>query len=396
MTDAGRIGADVSPDAHQRTLDIYERRAADWRGRRQPEVADARQFADDLRAVAPTGQVVDLGCGPGWHLPELPDGAIGLDGARAMLHLAADAAPGAPLVHADLRRLPFADRSLAGAWADRSYVHVARTSAPMAWWDLHRCLQVDALVYLRLFGGDEEHAPFADDDLPGRSFSAWPPELLDAILEGAGFGIDLREHRETPGLDQLVVWLRRQRTLADTVGPGMRLLLVGLNPSLVAADAGVGFHRPGNRAWPALLAAGLATVDRDPRRLLVENRIGMTDLVKRATARADELTADEYRHGLGRLERMCRWLQPAAVCVVGISGWRAATGEAASPGRQERRVGGRPVYLMPNPSGANAHVQLPGLVEHLAAAAELADGSAAELADGSARELADQPDQRRG
>lgn len=383
MTDRAGVAATSEVDAHRRTLEVYDRRAAEWQRRRGPELDDVRQFARELTPAAPGGPVVDLGCGPGWHLPELLGGAIGLDGAAAMLGLAATTAPGTPLVHADLRALPFADRSLAAAWADRSYVHLARTALPMAWWDLHRALRVEAPVYLRLFGGDREHSTFADDDVPGRSFSAWPVELLEAVVEGAGFGVELLEHRESEGLTQLVLWLRRRRTLADTVGPGMRLLLVGLNPSLVAADAGVGFHRPGNRAWPALLAAGLASSDRDPRRLLVDHGIGMTDLVKRATPRAQELDSVEYRDGLDRLERLCAWLRPAAVCVVGLTGWRAATGEASAAGLQPRRLGGRPVYLMPNPSGANAHVQLDELVAHLVAARELADRAADELADRS-------------
>ncbi len=388
--------AGTSVDPHRRTLEVYDRAAAEWQARRHPEYGDVRQFNRELIRAAPDHRVADLGCGPGWHLPELPTGAVGLDGAAAMLGLAAVAAPAAPLVQADLRSLPFADRSLTAAWADRSYVHLARSAVPLAWWDLHRALRVGAPVYLRLFGGDQEHAHFAEDDVPGRSFSTWPLDLLRAVVEGAGFGVELVERRESDGFEQMVLWLRRRRTLADTVGPRMQLLLVGLNPSLVAADAGVGFHRPGNRAWPALLAAGLASSDRDPRRLLVDHRIGMTDLVKRATPRADELTGDEYRAGLARLELLCRWLRPAAVCVVGLTGWRAATGAAATAGPQARRLGGRPVYLMPNPSGANAHVQLDDLVAHLVAARELADASARELADTSARELAGRSGEGRG
>ena len=154
----------------------------------------------------------------------------------------------------------------------------------------------------------------------------------------------------------------------------MRLLLVGLNPSLVAADAGVGFARPGNRAWPALLRAGLATVDRDPLDLLVRHRIGMSDLVKRASPRAGELTATDYSHGVARLDALCSWLRPGAVCVLGLTGWRAAVDPRATVGVQEHRLGGRPVYLMPNPSGANAHVQVDDLVEHLRAALACAEG----------------------
>jgi TDG/mug DNA glycosylase family protein len=157
----------------------------------------------------------------------------------------------------------------------------------------------------------------------------------------------------------------RARTLADVVGPDMRLLMVGLNPSLFSADAGVGYARPGNRFWPALRAAGLTTTDRDARHLLTVDGLGMTDVVKRATVGAKELAADDYRRGMGRVERLTRWLQPGAVCMVGLSGWRAAVNPKAVAGVQPDLFGGRPLYVMPSTSGLNAHTQLPALVGHL-------------------------------
>ena len=152
----------------------------------------------------------------------------------------------------------------------------------------------------------------------------------------------------------------------------MRLLVCGLNPSLYAADAGVGFARPGNRFWPAMLAAGLATVDRSPDHLLRDHGIGMTDLVKRATVAADELSAAEYRAGLARVERLAAWLRPAAVCFVGLAGWRAAVDRRAVPGTQPGGLAGVPVYLMPSTSGLNAAYPLASLVDDLRAAAGLA------------------------
>jgi TDG/mug DNA glycosylase family protein len=171
----------------------------------------------------------------------------------------------------------------------------------------------------------------------------------------------------TPGNTRRV---RRERTLPSYVAPGLRLLVCGLNPSLYAADAGVGFARPGNRFWPAMLAAGLASVDRDPVDLLTNHHVGMTDLVKRATPRASELGRDEYEDGVQRLDRLSAWLEPRVVCVVGLSGWRRVLDRAAQPGWQARGVGGRPAYLMPNPSGVNAHSTVGTLVKHLKAAAE--------------------------
>lgn len=153
--------------------------------------------------------------------------------------------------------------------------------------------------------------------------------------------------------------------LADTVGPGMRLLIVGLNPSIMSAERQVGFVRPGNRFWPAALRAGIVTCDRDPDHALVHDRVGMTNLVARATRRADELSPGEFRDSLPRLDDLCARFQPEAVCVVGITGWRHATGnKTASLGWQKQRLGGRPVYVMPNPSGLNAHTNIGDLVAH--------------------------------
>jgi TDG/mug DNA glycosylase family protein len=101
--------------------------------------------------------------------------------------------------------------------------------------------------------------------------------------------------------------------------------------------------------------------------------MGMTDLVKRATVVASELTTDEYRHGVARVERLCAWLRPGAVCIVGLAGWRSAVDRAAVAGVQERCLAGTAVYLMPSTSGLNAHARVDDLADHLRAAAALAD-----------------------
>jgi TDG/mug DNA glycosylase family protein len=216
---------------------------------------------------------------------------------------------------------------------------------PLRLADLHRSLGVDATVELS-FGPDVA------------------PQRVSDVVVGAGFRID--------GIRAGVVQATRLRTLPDTVGPDMRLLVCGLNPSLHAADAGVGFVTPGNRFWPAALAAGLVSRDRDPRDALVRHGVGMTDLVKRATPRADALSRDEYRAGVERLDRLCAWLQPEAVCVVGLAGWRAAVDRKAVAGQQPDDLGGRPVYVMPSTSGLNAATRLAALTEHLLAASHLA------------------------
>ena len=159
----------------------------------------------------------------------------------------------------------------------------------------------DAPVELTLFRGDDEgRGIFPDDDFPGRWFSTWTDERLHDVIHGAGFTLDDLEVRR-PGRGEQGFRVRMHARAArspTSSAPGMRLLVSGLNPSVHAADAGVGYVTAGNRFWPAALAAGLVTRDRDPRHALRHHGIGMTDLVKRATPRADALTRDEYRAGV--------------------------------------------------------------------------------------------------
>lgn len=224
------------------------------------------------------------------------------------------------------------------------------TELPLVLWRLHQQLEVDERTEVLSFD---------------RRATTEPPTLLELVFEGGGFvGVTADETAR-----RRRVTATRARTLADTVGPGMALLCVGLNPSVRAADAGVGFVTPGNRFWPAALAAGLVSVDRDPLHALQHHRIGMTDVVKRATPRADALTAAEYQHGMVRLDALCALLEPEVVCFVGLSGWRAAVDRHAAVGWQDRPVGGRPAFVMHNPSGLNAHVQVDDLARQLTQAA---------------------------
>ncbi|HYF45999.1 MAG TPA: uracil-DNA glycosylase family protein, partial [Acidimicrobiales bacterium] len=313
------------------TRAVYEARADDWARQRGPRHVER---AEALAARAAEGVLADLGCGPGWHLPHLGPRALAVDGAQAMLRLVPQRAP-APRVQADLAALPFRRGGLGGAWAAKSYVHLRRSDVPLALADLHRSLTVDGPVDLTFFGGDAEHHAFETDDFAGRRFSLWPERMLSDVLVGAGFHVDELVVEEHPDVvPNLLVAARRARTLPDTVGPGMRLLVCGLNPSVYSADAGMGFARPGNRYWPAALAAGIVSRDRDTRHALVHHGVGMTDLVKRATPRADELSADEYRAGVERVRRLVEWLQPRAVVMVGLSGWRTAVDRKAVAGEQ--------------------------------------------------------------
>jgi double-stranded uracil-DNA glycosylase len=218
---------------------------------------------------------------------------------------------------------------------------------PMALANLHRSTAVGDLVSLDARRGDDE-------------------EMRDVVV-GAGFAVEAVEVEE----EWIRVWGRRARTLADTLGPGMRLLVCGLNPSLYAADAGIGYARPGNRFWPAARAAGLVERDRDAIDALVRHGVGMTDLVKRATTGAAELSVPEYREGSARVERLVRRLRPGAVCFVGLAGWRAAVDRHARAGEQPDGFGGVPAYVMPSTSGANARTPVDELAAHLRAAAAL-------------------------
>ena len=186
---------------------------------------------------------------------------------------------------------------------------------------------------------------------------SWTSDRIHDLLVGAGF-----EHDATCSTST------RAATLADTVGPDMRLLVCGLNPSVVAADAGYGFAGPTNRFWKAAVAAGVTDRPADPYRALVVHGVGMTDLVKRATPRSAELDASEYRAGAERVRRLVAWLRPDAIAFVGLEGWRAAVSRTARPGWQSDGFAGAPAYVLPSTSGLNARARLEELAGHLRSA----------------------------
>ena len=192
----------------------------------------------------------------------------------------------------------------------------------------------------------------------GYPAAAPPPAELVA---GAGFGVE--SARPTSG--RWVIDARRDRTLPDFVDAGMRVLVCGLNPSLVAADAGFGYAGATNRFWPAAVAAGLTAHPRQPLAGLAEDGMGMTDLVKRATPNADGLTPAEYRAGAERVARLVEWLRPGVVLFVGLVGWRAAIDRRARPGPQPSPFGGVPAYVMPSTSGRNARTTPAQLADHM-------------------------------
>lgn len=352
-------------DHHRATRTVYEENAEAWTNRTIPQhrdLASELMTAMETSADEATGSgVLDLGCGPGWHLPMLGTATTGLDLSLEMLRLAGDRHPQSPLVQADLAALPFARASFGGVWASRTLVHLARHEVPAALADLHRVIAPGGFLAAVIFPGDEELAHSPGDTFPGRYFSYWNPTHAGAVFAAAGF-----EALSFEATDKLIAVLaRRTHTLPDFVGADMNLLICGLNPSPSSADAGVGFFRAGNRFWPAALAAGIVSVDRDPLHALRHHHIGMTDLVKRPTRRADELSADEYRAGAVRVADMAYWLQPDAICMVGLAGWRVAVDRKADRGWQPLLLGDRPVYVMPSTSGLNAHDTVDSLTDHL-------------------------------
>lgn len=150
------------------------------------------------------------------------------------------------------------------------------------------------------------------------------------------------------------------RAVPDLVGPGLRVLLVGINPSLWSGWSGYHFGRPSNRLWRTLFEAGLTPrllVPEDTEALLAAG-IGITNVVNRATARADELTDDELRAGVPRLAATVRRWRPARVAVLGVTAYRVAFARPkAVVGPQEESLEGAEVWVLPNPSGLNAHYQ---------------------------------------
>ncbi len=138
----------------------------------------------------------------------------------------------------------------------------------------------------------------------------------------------------------------------------LRLLFVGINPGLVSAATGLHFARRGNRFYPALRAAGLIDSD-DPAAgstRLAERGVGITNLVARATARADQVDPAELIAGAARIEALVLARRPSVVAFAGITSYRAAySRRGARPGRQDEEIGGAEVWVVPNPSGLNAH-----------------------------------------
>ncbi|WP_308416683.1 G/U mismatch-specific DNA glycosylase [Streptomyces sp. AJS327] len=147
---------------------------------------------------------------------------------------------------------------------------------------------------------------------------------------------------------------------------GLSVLFCGINPGLTSAATRHHFARPGNRFWPALHHSGFTPrqLRPDEERELLSYGLGITNVVERATARAGELGGAELRAGGRALEEKVRGARPRWLAVLGVTAYRTAFGErGAVVGRQERTIGGCGVWVLPNPSGLNAHWRPPELAE---------------------------------
>jgi TDG/mug DNA glycosylase family protein len=156
------------------------------------------------------------------------------------------------------------------------------------------------------------------------------------------------------------------RTIADLVGPGLRVLFSGINPSLYSAATGHHFARPGNRFWPALHRSGFTARLLHPSEQfeLPAAGLGITNVVARATARADELTPAELVEGGAILRALVERWRPRYLAVLGVTAYRTAFDRRrAVIGPQPEALGGVPVWVLPNPSGLNAAWTTPRLTE---------------------------------
>jgi TDG/mug DNA glycosylase family protein len=257
---------------------------------------------------------------------------------------------------------------------------VPSSQLPAALAELHRVLRPGARVRLSL-ANLEALAPTArerdrglaarrggEPRFRGRLFVARDARGWRDLFEGAGFSaIELH-----PGHEEFWLWLsaRRARSLADSLAPGLRLLVCGLNPSPVAAAAGMPFAGANNRFWPAAVRAGLVARERDLRDALAHG-VGFTDLVKRTTPASRVLSRAEYVRGAERVARLVRTWEPRAVIFVGLEGVRRALDPRAQPGVLRGGFAGRPAYWVPSSSGRNAATSLAALATHLRRAERL-------------------------
>jgi TDG/mug DNA glycosylase family protein len=194
-------------------------------------------------------------------------------------------------------------------------------------------------------------------------------------------GLRFSEHRVSlltvpwkPTKQQLLA--AEGKTVRDVIAPGLRVLFCGINPGLYTAAVGHHFARPGNRFWPALFAGGFTDRLLSPfdERELLQQGYGVTNVVMRTTATADQLSREELREGGKQLTRKVRRYRPRVLAILGLGAYRAAFERPkAIIGRQEETIGETIVWVLPNPSGLNAHYQAKDLARLFAELKEVSD-----------------------
>jgi TDG/mug DNA glycosylase family protein len=159
-----------------------------------------------------------------------------------------------------------------------------------------------------------------------------------------------------PSREQLLASVGK--SIPDLIAPNLKVLFCGINPGLYSGATGHHFARPGNRFWPALFAAGFTSRQLSPHEKgeLLAAGYGITNLVRRTTLAAAELTRDEYVKGAVALERKVNKYRPRVVAFLGIGAYRDGFDRPkAQLGRQAETIGGATIWVLPNPSGLNAH-----------------------------------------
>jgi TDG/mug DNA glycosylase family protein len=183
------------------------------------------------------------------------------------------------------------------------------------------------------------------------------------------------------GFTQAELQTFRNASVPDLVGPELKLLFVGINPGLWTAATQTHFAHPGNRFYPALRLAGIVDRDLDrgrpmtdqDRAYLITRGIGITNLVNRATVRASELAPTELTAGRTRLEEFVALHHPVIVAIAGVTAYRVAFGRPkAKEGEQADPLAGARIWVVPNPSGLNAHATIASLAEAYAKPARIA------------------------
>jgi TDG/mug DNA glycosylase family protein len=175
-----------------------------------------------------------------------------------------------------------------------------------------------------------------------------------------------QSHREIamPNPTRAELLAAADKTVTDVIAPDLAILFCGINPGLYTAWSGHHFARPGNRFWPALHLGGFTPRLFSPaeERELLPLGYGITNLVQRASATADELTKEEYLAGGQRLAAKVEQYTPAVLAVLGVGAYRSAFNRPrAAIGPQAETLGDTIIWVLPNPSGLNAHYTLEGL-----------------------------------